>query len=69
VQRKEDNKVIDILEAGAMNKEIQQVTEMRFELANSAPINTLSLQQSVGFGEQPPLPKSYSRAKWLYQLT
>jgi hypothetical protein len=43
VQCKEDNKVIDILEAGAMNKKIQLVMELRFELANSAPINTSSL--------------------------
>ncbi len=49
VQCKEGNKVINVLEAGAMNKEIQRVMEMRFKLANSAPINTLSFQQSVGF--------------------
>ncbi len=49
VQCKEDNKVIDILEAGAMNKKIQLVMELRFELANSAPINTSSLWQSVDF--------------------
>jgi hypothetical protein len=38
VQRKEGDKIVDILEAHTMNTEIQRVTEMRFELANSAPI-------------------------------
>jgi hypothetical protein len=32
-----------------MNTEIQRVTEMRFELANSAPIQKSSLQEKVGF--------------------
>jgi hypothetical protein len=32
-----------------MNTEIQRVTEMRFELANSAPIQKLSLREKVGF--------------------
>ncbi len=41
--------MINILEASAMNAEIQRVTEKIFELANSAPIQHLSLQQLVGF--------------------
>jgi hypothetical protein len=41
--------VIDILEAIAMNTDIQRVIEMRFELANSAPIQISSLQEWVGF--------------------
>jgi hypothetical protein len=49
VQRKEGEKVIDILEASAMNTEIQRVMEKRFELANSAPIQNLSLRQLVSF--------------------
>jgi hypothetical protein len=32
-----------------MNTEIQRVIEMRFELANSAPIQKSSLQERVGF--------------------
>jgi hypothetical protein len=49
VQRKEGNKIIDIMEESAMVQEIQDVTEKRFKLANRAPINTSSLHQSVGF--------------------
>jgi hypothetical protein len=32
-----------------MVQEIQEITEKWFKLANSAPINTSSLRQSVGF--------------------
>jgi hypothetical protein len=49
VQCKEGEKVIDILKASAMDAEIQRVTEKRFELANSTPIQNLLLQQLVGF--------------------
>jgi hypothetical protein len=49
VQRKEGGKMVDIYEANAMNTEIQRVTEMRFELANSAPIQKSSLRERVGF--------------------
>ncbi len=49
VQCKEGGKIVDIVEANAMNTEIQRVTEMRFELANSAPIQKSSLQERVGF--------------------
>ena len=43
VQHKEGEKVIDILEASAMNAEIQRITEKWFELANSALIQNLLL--------------------------
>jgi hypothetical protein len=43
VQRKEGEKVINILKASAMNAEIQRVMEKRFELANSALIQHLLL--------------------------
>jgi hypothetical protein len=49
VQRKEGDKIVNILEAHAMNTEIQRVTEMRFELANSAPIQKSPLREKVGF--------------------
>jgi hypothetical protein len=49
VQRKEGGNNIDILEEGAMVREIQEVTERQFELANRTPINTSSLRHSVGF--------------------
>ncbi len=49
IQCKEGDKVINILEACTMNTEIERVAEKRFELANSAPIQTLLLQQLVGF--------------------
>jgi hypothetical protein len=49
VQRKEGEKVINMLEASAMNAEIQRVAEKRFELASSAPIQHLLLRQLVGF--------------------
>ncbi len=49
VQCMEGNVVVDIVEAGAMNKEIQRVTERRFDLARSAPVTTSSLRQLVGY--------------------
>jgi hypothetical protein len=49
VQCKEGEKVINILKASAMNAEIQRVTEKRFELANSAPIQHSLLRQPVSF--------------------
>jgi hypothetical protein len=45
----EGNAVVNIVEAGAMKAEIQQVTERRFNLARSAPVTTSSLRQLVGF--------------------
>jgi hypothetical protein len=41
--------VINILKASAMNAEIKRVMEKIFELANSTPIQHMSLQQLVGF--------------------
>jgi hypothetical protein len=38
-----------IVEAGAMNEEIQRVTERRFDLAQSAPVTMSSLCQLVGY--------------------
>ncbi len=49
VQCMEGNTVIDIVEAGAMNKEIQRVTERSFDLAQSAPVTKSSLKQLVGY--------------------
>jgi hypothetical protein len=49
VQRKEGNRIIDIYEPNAMTSKIQQVTEKRFGLTNSASVNSLSLHNSVGF--------------------
>ncbi len=42
VQKMENGEVIDITETEEMNKEIQEVTEKRFDLSMSAPI-TMSL--------------------------
>jgi hypothetical protein len=63
VQRKEGDKIVDILEAHAMNTEIQRVTEMRFELANSAPIQKSSLREKVGFCASTAFAKTSYRAK------
>ncbi len=41
--------MINLLEASAMNAEIQRVTEKRLELSNSTPIQHSSLQQPVSF--------------------
>ena len=49
VQRMEGDQVVDILEAAAMNTEIQQVTEKRFDLAKSAPVTSSSLRHLVGY--------------------
>ncbi len=45
----EGNVVVDILKAGAMSKEIQRVTERRFNLDQSAPVTMSSLCQLVGY--------------------
>ena len=63
VQRKEGDKIVNILKAHAMNTEIQRVTEMRFELANSAPIQKSSLQEKVGFCASTAFAKTSYRAK------
>jgi hypothetical protein len=45
----EGSAVVNIVKAGAMNAEIQWVTERRFDLARSAPVTTSSLRQLVGY--------------------
>ncbi len=42
VQKMENGEVIDIMETEEMNKEIQEVTEKRYDLSMSTPI-TMSL--------------------------
>jgi hypothetical protein len=49
VQRIENGKVIDIMVASKMNREVQIVTEQQFDLAKSAPIQSSSLRESLGF--------------------
>ncbi len=49
VQKMEDGEVIDITETEEMNKEIQDVTEKRFDLSMSAPITMSSLHEKLGF--------------------
>jgi hypothetical protein len=43
------DRVVYILEASAMNREIQQVTEKRFDLARSAPVMSSSLHDLIGY--------------------
>ncbi len=45
----EDGEVIDITETEEMNKELQDVTEKRFDLSMRAPITMLSLCKKLGF--------------------
>ncbi|KAL3785756.1 hypothetical protein ACHAW5_003598 [Stephanodiscus triporus] len=49
VQRVENGVVVDITNTEEMNKDIQTVTETRFDLSMSAPISMSSLQQRLGF--------------------
>ncbi len=49
VQRMEGENIVNILEASAMNREIQQVTEKRFDLARSAPVTNSSLRDLIGY--------------------
>jgi hypothetical protein len=46
---KYDGKLVNVLKATEMNREIQIKTEMRFNLAHSAAIARSSLQQLVGY--------------------
>jgi hypothetical protein len=48
-KRMKGNVVVNIVKAGAMNEEIQRVTERRFNLARNAPVTTSSLCQLVGY--------------------
>jgi hypothetical protein len=49
VQRIENSEVIDIVIASEMNREVQIVMEQQFNLAKSAPIQSSSLRDSLGF--------------------
>jgi hypothetical protein len=49
VQRMENGKVVDITDTNKMNKEIQTVTEKRFDLSMSIPITMSSLRMHLGF--------------------
>ncbi len=49
VQQIENGEVIDIMVASKMNKEVQIITEQWFDLAKSAPIQSSSLKESLGF--------------------
>jgi hypothetical protein len=49
VQRAERGSIVNIHETLAMNAEIQEVTEQRFELSMSAPITMTSLRGRLGF--------------------
>ncbi len=49
VQKFVDSIKVDVLEASEMNKEIQEVTEKRFDLAHSAAITRSSLRHLVGY--------------------
>jgi hypothetical protein len=49
VQQMDGDRVVYILEASAMNRKIQQVTEKRFDLARSAPVTSSSLRNIVGY--------------------
>jgi hypothetical protein len=49
VQRLENGLVVDVTETDEMNREIQTVTEKRFDLLMSAPITMSSLRTKLGF--------------------
>ncbi len=49
VQQTEDGQVVDITDTDKMNREIQTVTEKRFDLSMSAPITMSSLRSHLGF--------------------
>ncbi len=49
VQKFIDSVKVDVLEALEMNKEIQEVTEKRFNVAHSAGITRSSLRHLVGY--------------------
>jgi hypothetical protein len=49
VQKMEHGEVINITETEEMSKEIQEVTEKRFDLSRSTPITMSSLQEKLGF--------------------
>ena len=49
IQQMENGQVVDITDTDKMNKEIQTVTEKRFDLSVSAPITMSSLRTRLGF--------------------
>ena len=49
IQLTENGQVVDITDTDEMNKEIQTVTEKRFDLSTSAPITMSSLRLWLGF--------------------
>ena len=49
VQRLENGLVVNVTETDEMNREIQTVTEKRFDLSMSAPITMSSLRTKLGF--------------------
>jgi hypothetical protein len=49
VQKMENGEVIDIMETEEMNKEIQEVTEKRYDLSMSTPITMSLLWEKLGF--------------------
>jgi hypothetical protein len=49
VQRVENGIVVDVTATDEMNREIQTVTEKRFDLSVSAPITMSSLRTRLGF--------------------
>ncbi len=49
VQRIKEGTTVDILDTDAMNKEIQTITEQRFDLSMSTPITMSSLRSRLGF--------------------
>jgi hypothetical protein len=63
VQQMEGNRVVDILEALAMTKEIQVVTEKRFNLAQSAPSTSSSVCNLIGHNADTPFTKDLLQRK------
>jgi hypothetical protein len=49
VQQTEDGQVVDITDTDEVNREIQTVTEKRFDLSMSAPIMMSSMRSHLGF--------------------
>ena len=62
-QQMEGNRVVDILEASVMTKEIQVVTEKRFDLAQSAPATSSSLCNLIGYNADTPFAKDLLQRK------
>jgi hypothetical protein len=65
VQWMEGNRVVDILEALAMTKEIQVVLEKRIDLAQSAPATSSSLCNLICYNADTPFAKDLLQCKVL----